>query len=290
LPPRHEPDPIGDDAHEEPGPVRAARVVRGEGDAASERDDAVAHEEPLELQIQGVPVAVVMRTPGHDEELALGFLLTERVVAGAAEVASIRHCTTARSPEAEGNVVRVVLREGVEPPLERLRRNLYASSSCGVCGKASIENAVGVGGPVAAEPRFAPRVLYGLPNALRAQQAAFASTGGLHAAALFDAEGRLAFVREDVGRHNAVDKLVGAAARAAIPIAEHGLFVSGRVSFELVQKAAAAGIALVAGISAPTSLAVRAGETLGVTVIGFVRGATMNVYSHARRIAVDTPP
>jgi len=286
LPPHDEPEPS--DAHEEPGPVRAARVVRWEGDVATSRDDTVAHEEPLELQIQGVPVAVVMRTPGYDEELALGFLLTERVVASAAEVASIRHCTTARSPEAEGNVVRVVLREGTEVPLERLRRNLYASSSCGVCGKASIENALGVGGPVTAEPRFAPRVLYGLPDALRAEQAAFASTGGLHAGALFDVSGRLAFVREDVGRHNAVDKLVGAAARPNLTISEHGLFVSGRVSFELVQKAAAAGVALVAGISAPTSLAVRAGEALGVTVVGFVRGATMNVYSHSRRIALDS--
>ncbi len=252
--------------------------------AGASRADRVAHEEPLEIQVQGVSCAVVMRTPGHDEELALGFLVTERVVTTLADVVSIRHCTTVEDPEAEGNVIRVVLRDGVELPLDRIRRNTYASSSCGICGKATIEAALAHGAPVSSELRVSPAAIYLLPDRLRGAQATFEETGGLHAAGLFDEGAELVFVREDVGRHNAVDKVVGAAMRAGIAPAERGLFVSGRVSFEIVQKAAAFGIPIVAGISAPTSLAVRYGEALGVTVIGFVRGRSLNVYSRPERV------
>lgn len=252
--------------------------------AGSSRQDRVAHEEPLEIQVQGVSCAVVMRTPGHDEELALGFLVTERVVASLDDVLSIRHCTTAEDPEAEGNVIRVVLRDEVELPLERIRRNTYASSSCGICGKATIEAALSHGPPLSGGLSVSPEVIYLLPDRLRAEQGTFAETGGLHAAALFDDGATLSFVREDVGRHNAVDKVVGAAITAGVSPPARGLFVSGRVSFEIVQKAAAFGIPIVAGISAPTSLAVRYGEALGVTVVGFVRGRSLNVYSHPERV------
>jgi FdhD protein len=255
-----------------------------EGETPESREDRVAHEEPLEIQVQGVSVAVVMRTPGHDEDLALGFLVTERVVRTMRDVVSIRHCTTASDPESEGNVIRVVLAPEVDLPIERLRRNMYASSSCGLCGKATIEAALSHGPPVQSELTVPPEILYALPERLRAAQSAFEETGGLHAAALFDTRGQLREVREDVGRHNAADKVVGAALRAGDRAAELGLFVSGRVSFEIVQKAAAFGAPLVAGISAPTSLAVRFGEALGVTVVGFVRGRSLNVYACAKRV------
>lgn len=252
--------------------------------AGSSRQDRVAHEEPLEIQVQGVSCAVVMRTPGHDEELALGFLATERVIESVRDVVSVRHCTTAEDPESEGNVIRVVLREGIELPLERIRRNTYASSSCGLCGKATIEAALSHGPPLTGGFSVSAEVIYLLPDRLRAEQGAFTETGGLHAAALFDDGAVLSLCREDVGRHNAVDKVVGAALRDGAPPETRGLFVSGRVSFEIVQKAAAFGLALVAGISAPTSLAVRYGEALGVTVVGFVRGRSLNVYSRPERV------
>lgn len=255
------------------------------GDRSEARRDLVAEEEPLEIQIGGASIAVVMRTPGHDEELALGFLATERVVSSADDVVSIRHCTTVSEPEAEDNVVRAVLAEHVMPPLERLRRNTYASSSCGICGKATIAAALAEQSAVVdSGVRVEPSVLYGLPATMRAAQAGFAQTGGLHAAGLFDPQGALMVLREDVGRHNAVDKVIGARLFARAPLAGHVLLVSGRVSFEIVQKAAAAGIEIVAGISAPTSLAARYGEELGVTVIGFLRGETMNVYARAHRV------
>ncbi|HLV65000.1 MAG TPA: formate dehydrogenase accessory sulfurtransferase FdhD [Polyangiaceae bacterium] len=246
--------------------------------------DQVAHEAPLEIQIGGTGIAVVMRTPGHDEELALGFLLSERVIRSPADVVSIHHCTTVPEPEAEGNVIRVVLAEGVAPPLERLRRNTYASSSCGICGKATIAAALEAGGVVCSDRVTRPAALFAMAERLRTAQPGFDLTGGLHAAGLFTVAGELRFAREDVGRHNAVDKVLGAAARAGIPLADHVLFVSGRIGFEIVQKAAACGVPLVAGISAPTSLAVRFGDALGVTVVGFVRGERLNVYSHPDRV------
>lgn len=262
------------------------RVVTFSAAERRDRDDEVAHEEPLEIQLMGSSIAVVMRTPGHDEELALGFLATERVITSAADVASVRHCSSISDPEAEENVLRVVLRDGIEAPIERLKRSLYASSSCGVCGKATIEIALATGGPIpAGSLRVAPEILYGLPPVLRAAQRTFEATGGLHAAGLFTPTGELLLVREDVGRHNAVDKVIGAQLLAKGGLEQNILLVSGRVSFEIVQKAAAVGIPIVAGISATTSLAARYADALGVTLIGFLRGQTMNVYAHPERIA-----
>lgn len=247
-----------------------------------ERQDEVAHEEPLELQIDGASFAVVMRTPGHDEELGTGFLLTEGVIHSLADLASLQHCTVVPTPEAEDNVLQVRLRQPID--LGRFRRNLFASSSCGVCGKATLENALRTSGPLQSPLRVSRQVLAGLPASLRAAQPAFTSTGGLHAAALFDAQGTALVVREDVGRHNAVDKVIGWALRAGLPLDQAVLMVSGRLSFELVQKAVAARVPMLAGISAPTSLAVRMADALGVTLIGFLREGSMNVYSHATRV------
>lgn len=264
-----------------------ARIVAIVGEHEETREDRIAREEPLEIQIHGVSIAVLMRTPGHDEDLVRGFLLSERIVASASDIASIRHCTTVPSPEAEENVVRVTLREGIAPPLEQLRRNLFASSSCGVCGKATIEAALGHGPPISSELRVDAAVIGKLPALLRAGQATFDVTGGLHAAALFDSAGVLIALREDVGRHCAVDKILGAAALTGVDPSSSILFVSGRVGFELVQKAAAAQFPVIAGISAPSSLAVSFADALGVTVVGFVREGRLNVYSHERRVVAS---
>jgi FdhD protein len=264
-------------------------VLQLEGDSARATPDRLVHEEPLEIQIGGTPIAVVMRTPGHDLELVAGFLCTERVVEGLGQVASIRHCSRVSSPEAEDNVVRVLLRPGVELDLERLRRNLFASSSCGVCGKATLENAMATAAPLRDDMRLPASVLYGMPAQLRAGQPVFDETGGLHAAGLFDGAGKLRVVREDVGRHNAVDKVVGWAARgtaagAGLELAGQVLVVSGRVSFEIVQKALAARIPIVAGVSAPSSLAVSLAAAAGMTVVGFLRGQGGNIYSGRERV------
>lgn len=264
--------------------ARAFDILRLRGDEARTARDLVAEEEPLELQIQGASVAVLMRTPGHDEELAMGFLVTERVVTSRDEVASLAHCTIALDPEADENVMKVRLREGVAVDLEKLRRNLYASSSCGVCGKATIENVLDTAPPLDDEQRFGAGTLYTLPAKLRAAQAVFERTGGLHAAGLFSAGGTLLALHEDIGRHNAVDKVVGARLLAGASLTGAALLVSGRVSFEVVQKAAAARIPLVAGISAPSALAVRLARALGMTLVGFLRGEGMNVYAGEERI------
>jgi FdhD protein len=260
-------------------------VVHFEGVRAQRREDSVAREEPLEIQIDGASLAVVMRTPGHDEELATGFLVTERVIARAGDVVSARHCTSAASPEAVDNVLRVVLAPGVEVDLEALRRNLYASSSCGICGKATIENALAAAAPLDDPARFAPGFFYALPAALEAAQAVFADTGGLHAAGLFAPDGRLLVAREDVGRHNAVDKVVGWALREGrLPLAGHVLLVSGRLSYEIVQKALTARIPVVAAVSAPSSLAVELARASGMTLVGFLRGESLNVYGDGRHV------
>jgi len=265
--------------------ISPVRMLRFGDDGLRADRDVVAREEPLEIQLSGVPLAVVMRTPGHDEELAAGFLLTERVIAAPDDVVSIRHCREARSPEAADNVVRVVLSEGVAVDWEALRRNLYASSSCGLCGKATIENALACAPPLDDPARFAPELLPGLPGRLEAAQTAYARTGGLHAAGLFDAQGRLLTAREDVGRHNAVDKVLGARLREKHwPLPGHLLLVSGRVSFEIVQKALAARIPLVAGVSAPSSLAVELAARARMGVVGFLRGGAFNVYAETARL------
>src|SRR6266850_626789 len=262
-------------------------VLRVAGDATHARSDAVAREEPLEIQIAGTPLAVVMRTPGHDADLALGFLSSERVIRSIEDVLSVRHCREARSPEAADNVVRVALAEGVRVDWEALRRNLYASSSCGVCGKATIENALACAPPIRDPARFDAALFAPLPERLAAAQPGFAQTGGLHAAALFDARGALLVAREDVGRHNAVDKVLGFCLREKRwPLAGHVLLVSGRISFEIVQKALAARLPLVAGVSAPSSLAISLAERAGIALIGFLRGSAFNVYGNADRVQV----
>lgn len=260
-------------------------LVRFAGGVRKPDEDVVAREEPLEIRLDGVPLAVVMRTPGSDEELALGFLVTERVVDSLAAVSSIRHCGIAPDPEAEDNVIQVVLAPGVEVDLDRLRRNLYASSSCGICGKATIENALASAPPLEDASRFEVERLYALPAQLEASQPVFSHTGGLHAAALFDPGGRLLVSREDVGRHNAVDKVVGWALREGrLPLAGHALLVSGRLSYEIVQKALVARIPLLAAVSAPSSLAVDFAERAGVTLVGFLRGRALNVYARSERV------
>ena len=262
--------------------VQLARPV---GPGAALAADWVAREEPLEIQVSGAPLAVVMRTPGHDEELGLGFLVTERVVPGPADVVSIRHCSLAPSAEAEGNVIQAVLRPGLAIDLEALRRNLYASSSCGICGKATLENALAAAPPLRDDARFEASFFAGLDSRLRAAQAGFERTGGLHAAGLFAPDGELLVVREDVGRHNAVDKVVGWAARVGrLPLAGHVILVSGRISYEIVQKALAARVPVVAAVSAPSSLAVRLAEVAGIALVGFLRGSGLNVYGARERI------
>lgn len=265
-----------------PATGEATRAVRVSRAGAPSVEDLVAREEPLELQLDGQSLAVVMRTPGHDEELGVGFLLTEGIIGGVSDIASLRHCTTVPTPQAEDNVLQVRLARPFD--VSTLKRHFFATSSCGVCGKATIENALRVAQPLRSAVRVQREVLEALPERLRAGQVAFEQTGGLHAAALFDAQGELHVLREDVGRHNAVDKVVGWSLRAAAPTSEAVLMVSGRLSFELVQKCVAARIPVLAGVSAPTSLAVEMAEALGLTLIGFLRGRSMNVYAHPERV------
>lgn len=246
--------------------------------------DRVAAEEPLEIRVNGASVAVTMRTPGHDDELATGFLFTERVIASAAEIAEIAHCPDV-DPEGVGNTLEVRLL--VEPDLASLTRHVFTSSSCGVCGKATIASVFQHFPPVAGA--FVPSAgfLLGLPAKLRAAQETFERTGGLHASALFDQEGNLLLLREDVGRHNALDKVIGRALHDGLATESLALLVSGRISFELMQKALAARIPVVAGISAPSSLAVKLARESGQTLVGFLREQGFNVY--AGRVAENAP-
>ena len=255
---------------------------------ATRRPDSLAAEEPMELRVGGRALAVTMRTPGHDVELAHGFLLTEGVVTAAADVTTARWCDSVDETGANTyNVLDVALAAGVAPPEAGVERNFYTTSSCGVCGKASLD-AVRLRSrfPPAGDPvRVADTTLYGLPDALREAQRLFDSTGGLHAAGLFTADGAPLVVREDVGRHNAVDKVLGwALLNDRIPAAGCVLMVSGRASFELVQKAVMAGVPVLAAVSAPSSLAVSLAVEAGMTLVGFLRGQTMNVYAGAERI------
>ena len=275
----------------------AVRVDCVRDGAAEPKTDYLAVEEPLEIRVVHGPraartqtaLAVTMRTPGHDAELAAGFLFGEGVVADPEEVEGVVPCGPPVGPHGGRNVIRVELRPGVAPNLPSLERHVYTTSSCGVCGKASLEavaaacRSAGLGeGPV-----VAAAVVHSLPGRLRAAQPTFDRTGGLHACALFDADGNLAGVREDVGRHNAADKLIGAAFLAhRLPLAGQVLFVSGRASFELVQKAAAAGVPVFAAVGAPSSLAVDLARRFGMTLLGFVRDGRFNVYCGGERITL----
>jgi FdhD protein len=262
-------------------------VLHLDGDASTRRQEALAAEEPLEIRVDGTPLSVTMRTPGHDVELAHGFLLTEGVLGSPGDVLAARYCDSVDDAGRNTyNVLDVALAPGVEPPDASLERNFYTTSSCGVCGKASLD-AVRLKtrfSPAADPVTVTPPELSALPDALRAAQRLFDSTGGLHAAGLF-AGGELLVAREDVGRHNAVDKVLGWALLAGrIPAAGTVLMVSGRASFELVQKAVMAGVPVLAAVSAPSSLAVELAVEAGVTLVGFLRGETMNVYSGTHRV------
>ncbi|MFF3541859.1 formate dehydrogenase accessory sulfurtransferase FdhD [Streptomyces platensis] len=282
------------------------RVIRIRDGAVSTRPDTLVAEEPLEIRVGGKPLAITMRTPGDDFALAAGFLVSEGVLASAGELANIVYCAGATDggtagPDDAGsgggsnsyNVVDVRLADGVPVPDISLERHVYTTSSCGLCGKASLD-AVRTTARWALDTsddtpvRIDPETLSALPDRLRAAQRVFERTGGLHAAALFTADGELLDIREDVGRHNAVDKIVGRALQQGrLPLSSAVLMVSGRASFELAQKAVMAGIPVLAAVSAPSSLAVDLAVETGLTLVGFLRGSSMNVYAGEHRITLD---
>ena len=277
--------------------IESRPVWKLHGAESARVDDDLVIEEPLEIRVRGRSVAVTMRTPGprnrlesdggrhesdtHDAELAAGFLLSEGLIHSANDIARIDPCTRTT----DGNIINVFLAPGVEIDFDRLSRHVFSSSSCGVCGKATIESLHRQFDPIRSDMRIDRTALDALPAKLREAQACFDRTGGLHAAALFDVKGDLLTVREDIGRHNAVDKVLGhALLQRMSPLTHHGLLVSGRVSFEIIQKALAAGVPLVAAISAPSTLAVELAEASGMTVVGFLREGRMNLYCGESRI------
>ncbi len=279
--------------------VRSVSIRRLRDGQWESTNDLLAAEEPLEIRLGYGPaddrrqrnIAVTMRTPGNDFELALGFLYTEGIIAGNNAVSSIRYCTDGGTKQTDENTVRVELQPTVVPVLERLERNFYTSSSCGVCGKASIDAVMSTctTSSITSDELItvSQELLLALPSIVRKQQTVFDYTGGLHAAALFEADGTLVYLREDVGRHNALDKIIGAGvAQEVLPFSRHILLLSGRASFELVQKAAMAGIPIVAAVGAPSGLAVEMAERFGITLIGFLRDQRFNIYTGAQRIIV----
>jgi FdhD protein len=267
-------------------PVSKVNVVRVEGGATADVDDLLVVEEPLEIRLGHGPLedrkefrlSVTMRTPGNDEELALGFLYTEGVISSVDEIISIKPCLNVK-PEEKGNVVRAELRPDLDQDLSRWQRNFYTTSSCGVCGKSSLE-AVRVNcSPIQPFGNVDAKIIASLPDEMRKVQTVFTHTGGIHAAALFDATGKLLILREDVGRHNAVDKVIGCMLQRNIHPQKKILLVSGRAGFELVQKCAVAGIPAMAAIGAPSSLAVDLAKNIGLTLIGFLRKDRFNIYT-----------
>ncbi len=255
-----------------------------EGQRPRQQTDQLAREEPLEIRIRGRSVAVTMRTPGHDEELAAGFLLSEGMIKHRAEVTGIAACSQGETTN-QGNILNVFLAPSVEVDFEQLTRHVFASSSCGLCGKASIESVHQHFPPLESQVNVSAKTIFGLPDRLRSAQKTFAQTGGLHAAAIFDAPGNLIVLREDVGRHNAVDKVLGHGfLNGLFPFSNHVLLVSGRASFEIMQKSLAARIPIVCAVSAPSSLAADFARESGQTLVGFLRGPTMNIYAHPKRI------
>ncbi|MDQ4119960.1 MAG: formate dehydrogenase accessory sulfurtransferase FdhD [Acidobacteriota bacterium] len=278
--------------------IKDAAILRFEkGASVIPENDLLAVEEPLEIRLGFMEngefvnraISITMRTPGSDFELAAGFLFTEGIIKSRSEIADIKHCG-AKTIESATNTVRVDLRDEVVVDLDKLKRHFYTSSSCGVCGKSSIA-ALNTGARKLESKQcmsFKAELIHGLPQAARQAQSVFDSTGGLHAAALFDAKGKLETLREDVGRHNAVDKLVGARFLAgALPLRDKILLVSGRASFELIQKAVMAQIPVLAAVGAPSSLAVEAAREFGMTLLGFVRDNRFNIYAGAERIRAE---
>ena len=275
-----------------------AELVRVHGESSETSGDALATEEPLEIRLlwgegRTATAAVTMRTPGADAELALGFLFAEGVIRNAGDVVAVvsgdGSAGSERAAEAEANVVEVALAPGIEPDLAPLERHFFSNSACGVCGKAAFDVLATRAEPPSGPGPFVPReVVAALPDRLRAAQGLFDATGGLHAAALFDADGSLVAVREDVGRHNALDKLVGASLRAGeLPWGERIVLVSGRSSYEILQKSLAAGARIICSVSAPSSLAVELAGRFGVTLVGFLRGDRFNVYAGAERLGLS---
>jgi FdhD protein len=266
--------------------VDLTQVTEWNGGTAVRKDDYLAAEEPLEIRIGENPLSVTMRTPGHDPELAAGFLFTEGLLQRRDQLLKIENASDDDAGK-RGNVVQADLAPEVAPDFEKMRRHFFAASSCGICGKASID-AVRSRLLQAPNPdfRIAPGLLVSLPEALRSAQDVFERTGGLHAAALFDAQGRLFVVREDIGRHNAVDKVIGwALLNDRFPLSDCVLLVSGRGGFEIIQKAIVAGIPVVASVSAPSSLAVQLARELRLTLVGFLRGNRFVIYAGEDRIA-----
>lgn len=274
--------------------VTQTKIIRVKGSTGREENDFLAAEEPLEIRIlfgkkearKQQSISVTMRTPGQDFDLAAGFLFTEGIIQSEDDIQSIRHCSGLND-----NVVRVELEKEVPVNIAKLERNFYTTSSCGVCGKASIDairTNCRIEKPAAEDLSFPADVLITLPDKLREAQSVFQNTGGLHGCALFDNTGKLIIAREDVGRHNALDKLIGAALlQNLFPLHNYLLLLSGRASFELVQKAWMAGIQLIAAVGAPSSLAVETATDAGITLIGFLRGTGFNIYSCENRIAVS---
>ena len=274
-------------------PIERVRVIARDGESETEREDSLAVEEPLEIRLRtsGVsraePFVTTMRTPGHDEELAAGLLFAEGVLAGRSDLAELSRPSDPRiDAELRGNVLIATVSPAALSRSESLRRRTVMGSACGVCGKTSIDNVLSDDRPPLPPGfRLDSRVLVRLPDLLRAGQSVFSQTGGLHGAGLFDASGTLECLREDIGRHNAVDKVVGAAwLGSRVPLSDRVLVVSGRAGFELAQKAAAAGIPVLASVSAPSSLAVELADAAGLTLVGFLRGERFNVYAHPLRL------
>lgn len=275
-------------------------TINGAGVRLTQQDN-LAVEEPLEIRLgyetpegrrEHKSISITMRTPGDDFELAAGFLFTEGIIHDASEVEEIKHCGAPVGRTFLRNTVRVDLRRGVEIDFKRLERHFYTSSSCGVCGKTSIEALQTIACPVLPHdhPIFDATMIHRLPEVLREAQAVFERTGGLHAAALFDSTGTLHALREDVGRHNAVDKLIGSQMLAGcVPLNDYLMLVSGRASFELVQKAVMGGIPMLAAVGAPSSLAVELARNFNMTVLGFVRNERFNIYTGAHRIGDSEP-
>ncbi|HYA34083.1 MAG TPA: formate dehydrogenase accessory sulfurtransferase FdhD [Candidatus Binataceae bacterium] len=266
--------------------VAGREILRWSRGALATEHDALAVEEPLEIRLGGRRFTITMRTPGHDEELAAGFMLSEGFIATRDELGEIRRVRD-RKGAPEPNVIDIVLEVPAAHLRERLRRNFPITSSCGLCGRTTIESLSQRISPVASSLRIGAAAIAKLGPSMKKSQAVFAETGGLHAAALFNRKGALDCVCEDIGRHNATDKVLGdALLRGRVPLGESLLMVSGRLSFEIVQKAAAAGVPILAGVSAPSSLAVELADELGVTLIGFLRGTTFNVYAHPERVVM----
>jgi len=264
--------------------VREHPAIKWHGGATSERTEALAVEEPLEIRLAGRRFTLTMRTPGHDEELAAGFLFAEGFINDASELGEIRR-VRGRKGAVEPNVIDIVLNVPADGLRARLKRNFVMSSSCGVCGKTSIDSIRRRVTPPAGSARVAPAILLALSQKLREGQRVFAATGGLHGAAIFSLDGTMIAIREDVGRHNAVDKVIGyALTNAMVPLAQHIMMVSGRLSFEIVQKAAASGVPILAAVSAPSSLAVELADEAAITLVGFLRDGSFNVYTHRARI------